>query len=125
MNTGKSSANNLNIKVKGGVPDFYEVQRRSILGDSFKLQRSSGQFPASFVAYDILYLDNKCIMDLPLMRRKQLLQSTVNETPSIAISRYIEEYGIELFQVAKKQNLEGVVAKRKESKYYLDSTSTN
>jgi ATP-dependent DNA ligase len=39
---------------------------------------------------------------------------------SLAVSRYLPEKGIELFEVAKAQGLEGVVAKKSNSKYYLD-----
>ena len=42
------------------------------------------------------------------------------ENKNIAISRFIEEKGIELFNIADQQKLEGVVAKRKDSKYYFD-----
>jgi bifunctional non-homologous end joining protein LigD len=108
------------IVIKKGVPDFFEVQRRSLMSDRFKIQLASKQYPASFVAYDILYINNKQIMNLPLIDRKKLLEEAVNETIQLAVSRYIPEHGIELFNLAKQQSLEGVIAKVKDSKYYPD-----
>lgn len=112
------------IVLKNGVPDLAEVQRRSLISDSQKFISSSGRYPASFVAYDILYINNKLITNQPLLNRKKLLEETVNETVNLAISRYVSEIGIELYQLAKRQNLEGVIAKAKTSKYYPEKQTT-
>ncbi len=108
------------VILKNGVPDFYEIQRRTMMSDLFKIELAYKKLPASFVAYDILYLDNRQTTDLPLIKRKGLLEEVIREDKQLAISRYIEEHGIELYNLAKQQNLEGVVAKVKSSKYYFD-----
>lgn len=108
------------IVVKDGVPDFFELQRRTLMSDYFKMQLASSMFPASFVAYDILYDKDRETIDLPLMERKQLLKEVVRETERISVSRYVETNGILLFQLAKEQNLEGIVGKKKDSKYRFD-----
>jgi ATP-dependent DNA ligase len=108
------------VILKNGVPDFFELQKRSLTSNQFKIQLSSDKFPASFVAYDILYRKDKQLTDLPLLERKAILSDTIIEHPRLAVSRYIPEKGIELFAVAKQQALEGVVAKKNNSKYYLD-----
>lgn len=108
------------VILKNGVPDFFEVQRRSLMSDKFKIELAARQHPACYVAFDILYLNNKELTDLPLLRRKEILEEIINEDAKLAISRYIVEHGMELFNLAKRQNLEGVVAKLKDSKYYFD-----
>jgi DNA ligase D-like protein (predicted ligase) len=108
------------VILKKGVPDFFKIQRRSLMSDRFKIDLSSRQYPACYVAYDIIYINNKTVIDLPLLERKKLLENVVNENKQLAVSRYIPEHGIELFNIAKQQNLEGVVAKLKTSKYYID-----
>lgn len=90
------------------------------MSDHFKIELASKNYPASFVAYDLLYINNKDLLDLPLIERKKLLDTVINENIKLAVSRYVPEYGIELFNLAKQQNLEGVIAKVKNSKYYLD-----
>lgn len=111
--------------ILNGTPDFYELQRRTILSDRFKIQLAYKSLPASFVAYDILYLDDKEVISLPLLERKNILGETVKENSSIAISRYISEFGVELYNIADERKLEGVVAKRKSSRYYYGKRSSD
>lgn len=54
-------------------------------------------------------------MDKLLMERKAILQDKVSEGNKLSISRYIEEKGIAFFNIAKKQYLEGIVAKKKDA----------
>lgn len=113
------------VILKNKVPDFYELQRRTLLTDKFKIELSAKQFPANYVVYDILYLDGEVLNSLPLSERKKLLNSTIIENNKISVSRYINEFGIELFELTKQQELEGVVAKRLESKYYFDKRTVD
>lgn len=106
--------------LNNGMTDFYEIQRRALMTDQFKIKLSAGKFPATFTAYDIIYDTDHLVMDLPLMERKDLLSDIIMENDRINVSRYIEENGIALFEAAKQQGLEGVVAKRKDSKYYFE-----
>jgi bifunctional non-homologous end joining protein LigD/DNA ligase-1 len=55
------------------------------------------------------------------MERKRILQDIVIENDRIAISRFIEQKGIEFYRLAEINDLEGIVAKKKESKYYFDT----
>jgi bifunctional non-homologous end joining protein LigD/DNA ligase-1 len=111
------------IVTVNGKPNFHEVQRRSILKNKFKIKLISEKLPATFVAYDILYLGNKKITDYPLMERKKALEETIVENDRIAVSMYIDERGIDLYNIVVEQELEGVVAKHKNSKYYFDKRS--
>lgn len=106
------------IVMKNGKPDFYEVQGRAIKTNPFKIKLASNRYPASIVAYDILYYKDKDITTLPLMDRKKYLEEVVIEDSSISVSRYVENNGIALFNLVKEQELEGIVAKRKDSLYW-------
>lgn len=101
-----------------GKPDFFEVQRRTLTSDPFKIRLHTREYPVAFTAFDILYYEDTSVMDLPLMKRKALLKKTIKESPSLSISRYIETQGTALFALTKDQGLEGIVAKRKDSLYY-------
>ena len=101
-----------------GKPDFSQIQRRSLLSNRFKIQVAMKAYPACFTAFDILYYQDKSVMDLPLEKRKGLLEKSVSENGTLALSRFIEETGIALYDFASQQGLEGVVAKRKGSCYY-------
>ncbi|MBZ9624093.1 DNA ligase [Clostridium sp. FP2] len=108
------------IVIKDGKPDFFEIRRRSLMSNTFKIRLASSRLPASFTAFDILYYNDHSVIDLPLMKRKKLLEKVIIENERIATSRYIEEHGIQFYQLAKQNELEGIVAKRKDSKYYCD-----
>lgn len=102
-----------------GRPNFEEVQRRALMSNKFRIELAASKHPVSFVAYDILYFDDKQVTNLSLIERKKLLDKNINEDERLSISRYIEEKGIELYDLTVQQELEGIVAKHKESKYYL------
>ena len=106
------------LVMKNGKPDFYEVQKRAMMTNPFKIKLAADRYPASIVAYDILYYKDKEITMLPLMERKKYLEDVVIENNIISVSRYIKSDGIKLFELVKSQNLEGIVAKRENSLYW-------
>lgn len=107
------------IIVKDGKPNFFEIQRRSLMSNLFKIELASTRLPASFIAFDILYNIDHDVTNLPLMQRKDILNDIIIETERIAISRYIEKSGISFYNLAEKNHLEGIVAKKINSKYYF------
>lgn len=109
------------VVLKDGAPDFYEVLRRSLAINPIRIGSMSQQYPAAFIAFDILYFNGKCVTDYPLIERKDLLQNALDETEHLALSRYVEGQGVALFELAKAQNLEGIVAKRKDSPYKINA----
>lgn len=60
------------IVMKNGKPDFYEVQGRAIKTNPFKIKLASNRYPASIIAYDILYYKDKDITMIPLIERKKI-----------------------------------------------------
>lgn len=106
------------VVLKNGVPDFYEVQSRALKSNPFKIELAAKKYPASIIAYDILYYKDKDITSLPLIERKKYLSEAVVENNLLAVSRYVEDNGIELFEAVKVKELEGIVAKRKSSLYW-------
>lgn len=108
------------IIIKDGKPNFQEIQRRALMSNKFRIELASSKYPVSFVAYDILYYSNQQVIHKRLMERKILLEKTIKENERLSISRYIEEKGIDLYNLTVEENLEGIVAKQKNSKYYFD-----
>jgi bifunctional non-homologous end joining protein LigD len=80
-----------------------------------ELQQGSGQLV--YYAFDLLELDGKPLVDLPLHERKAQLQKLIDlRTGSVAVSEGFDD-GDALFEVARAQNLEGIIAKRIDSPY--------
>lgn len=106
------------LVIKNGLPDFYEVQKRALMSNFFKIQLAANKFPASIIAYDIMYYKDKDITMLPLTERKKYLEDVVIENELLSVSRFIENDGIKLFELVKEKGLEGIVAKKKNSLYW-------
>lgn len=102
-----------------GKPNFYALQKRSLMSDEFRIKLAAKNDPVQFVAYDILYLDGKDLTVKPLMERKEMLNKAVTEGHGLSISRYIEKNGIAFFELAKQEKLEGIVAKKKDGLYHI------
>ncbi len=111
------------LVLKNGSPDFYEIQKRALMTNPFKIKLSSEKYPASIIAYDILYYQDRDITGLPIIERKKYLQDAVVENNLISVSMYIENNGIMLFNLVKDKGLEGIVAKRKNSLYWQGKKS--
>ncbi|MCI8964504.1 MAG: hypothetical protein HFG37_12515 [Eubacterium sp.] len=94
--------------MQDGKPDFYQLQKRTLATNLFKIKLVASHIPAAFVAYDILYLDGKLLAELPLMERKEVLAKMVTECQQFSVFRYIERNEKALFEMAKQQELEGV-----------------
>ena len=100
-------------------PNFSDVQKRALTSDKYKIELHAKRYPATFVAYDILYYRGKSIVDLPLLQRKEKLEMAIKqENDRFCYSRYTKEQGIQLYKITKEQNLEGIIAKHIDSKYY-------
>ena len=106
------------VVMVNGVPDFYELQKRTMLTNPTRIELAAGRLPASFVAYDCLQAGDKVLLDIPLIERKHILDGLIEENDRIAVSRYIREKGTQLFHLTVEKELEGVVAKKASSLYF-------
>ena len=71
----------------------------------------------TFVAFDILHLDGRLLVDRPLAERKELLRGAMKWGGPVALSEFVEGQGKAMFEWAREQDLEGIMAKRKDSPY--------
>jgi bifunctional non-homologous end joining protein LigD len=93
---------------------------------SFQLlqdQQKSGKGNICYFLFDLLYLNGKDLRGLPLLARKELLKSLLPDLPDIRYCDHIEEYGKDFFEVARSNDLEGMVAKRGSSRYLTGKRS--
>jgi bifunctional non-homologous end joining protein LigD len=112
------------IVLRNGKPSFDDFTYRGRLSNSIKINNALNTHPATFVVFDVLYTDREHLNE-PLMQRKQRLSEIVAVTPFLTPTMYLEEQGKALFDLTKEQDMEGIVAKRKDSKYLLDTKSPN
>lgn len=82
------------------------------------LQKYNGHTtPISYCVFDLIWIDGYNIMSLPLIQRKLILKAI---TKGNSVIRYSEDFenGLDLYGQMKAHNLEGMVAKKKESHYH-------
>lgn len=104
------------IALLNGKPSFPTVMRRDNTTDIKKIGLLTKMIPVLYMVFDILYLNGRDLRTLPWQERNHILLSTVKPNENIHI---VESFsvGTSLFNAVKKQELEGVVAKHKESPY--------
>jgi bifunctional non-homologous end joining protein LigD len=75
-----------------------------------------------FYIFDIIWYDGYDVTALPLLERKSLLEKIIpEEHPVLRYSDHVVGEGKKFFDLAMKQGLEGIMAKKADSKYYLGS----
>jgi bifunctional non-homologous end joining protein LigD len=76
-----------------------------------------------FIAFDLLWCDGQDLRYSPLIERKQKLRAILpRENERIMYCDHVESEGEELFRLACKHDLEGIVAKRKFDPYLPEHT---
>lgn len=105
-----------------GKPDFEAVMERYMAG-SKKTAALTATKPAFFLVWDVLWHNHRQVTHLPLIDRKQLLDQTLEDSPGIRKIDYIDTQGLALWQGVLDQDLEGMVAKRKDSPYLFKRSS--
>lgn len=109
------------ILMDKGEISFSKLQERIFLKDKIKINFMKENNPVTFICFDILYED-KTLIDLPLTKRKEILNKYI-DTKYFVKSRVFNDNGIKLYKFVKKNNIEGIVAKKKESKYMPNKRS--
>ena len=111
------------VAFNNNLPSFSKLQSRAHLKDKVKICYLGTVDPVAFICFDILYA-NKNLIDLPLIKRKKILDSYPDNEVFIKI-KYIINNGKQYFQKIKKLNLEGMVAKKIDSPYLINTRSDN
>jgi bifunctional non-homologous end joining protein LigD len=97
-----------------GQPDFQLLQHYSENRDR----------PIHYYVFDLLKLNGHDTFTLSLLERKELLQKIIPKNDVIKYSDHILEHGKSFFSVSKEKNLEGIIAKKIQSKYYPGKRTT-
>ncbi len=86
-------------------------------------ERLVSQVPVVYFIFDLLYCDGYDLRSSPLLERKQLLHSLLHTTERFRYADHQLEHGKELFELARENGLEGIVAKRADSSYVSDRSA--
>jgi bifunctional non-homologous end joining protein LigD len=70
-----------------------------------------------YQAFDLLHVDGRSLLDVPLEERRKLLRLLLREHPRVRLSEHVVAEGPAFLAAAREQGLEGVLAKRRSSGY--------
>jgi bifunctional non-homologous end joining protein LigD len=102
---------------EAGNPSFKLLQERAgpLRG---RARRAPDELPPIvYYAFDLLYLDGRSLLAVPLEHRKRLLRSVLREHPVVRYGSHVAEAGEDFLVAVSERGLEGMVAKLRNSPY--------
>ena len=105
-----------------GVPDFRVLQHRMHLRNTKEVARLVTSVPATLMVFDLLRLDGEDLTGRPLEERRALLEELPLADSKWQVPAAYDDGGM-LFEATLQQGLEGVVSKRRTSRYRFDQRS--
>ncbi|UTT70011.1 ATP-dependent DNA ligase [Arthrobacter sp. DNA4] len=102
----------------GGRPDFGLLQGRMKLTRAADVAKARTSIPVQLMLFDLLFDDGKDLRRLPLSKRRQRLEEFFRPSDCpVDLSMVLEESVDLLLDSAQELGLEGVMAKRTDSRY--------
>ncbi len=99
-----------------GRPSFSRLQRRMhVRGHSVQALRTSD--PVVLLLFDLLYADGRSLLDEPYLVRRERLEALGLAGPAWQVPPAFHGSGADAVRASQESQLEGVVAKRLDSKY--------
>jgi bifunctional non-homologous end joining protein LigD len=100
-----------------GKPSFERLQGRMNVASDAAIRRRMGDTPVTYTIFDLLYVDGRTLMELPYTERRERLEDLGLEGPHWQTPSYHRGDGKGLLNLTKDRSLEGLVAKRLDSRY--------
>ncbi|MBI2157472.1 MAG: DNA ligase D, partial [Candidatus Rokubacteria bacterium] len=100
-----------------GRSSFQRLQARMNLTRAADIERAAAAVPAAGVFFDALALDGRDLRGVPLEARKECLRLVLPPRGVVSYSDHVLERGEAFFEAAGERGLEGVVAKKRASRY--------
>jgi bifunctional non-homologous end joining protein LigD len=112
-----------------GKPSFSLLQERTGLrglevasgrrrpGAGRRSSEERAAIPLAYCLFDLLYVDGRSLLAVPLVERKALLRRLLRPHPVVRFAGHVEADGEAFLEAARTQGLEGMVAKRRLSVY--------
>ena len=111
------------IMLDNNKVSFSKLQKRIHLKNKKTIEFLSKTNPVIFICFDEIY-EGKDLINLSLLERKDIL-SKYKDNDVFIKSTYVMEDGTKLFNAIKKLDMEGIVAKKINSKYLVNERSDN
>ncbi|MGH7654951.1 MAG: DNA ligase D [Gemmatimonadaceae bacterium] len=100
-----------------GTPSFARLQQRGRMSNPLDIKRAAVELPAAFFVFDFLAFEDFDLRPLPLVERKALLLANFPKLGALRVLDSIDREGEAMLASVSKMGLEGIIAKRADSKY--------
>jgi bifunctional non-homologous end joining protein LigD len=100
-----------------GKPSFERLQRRMHVTAPSAVKRLAGSLPVVYAIFDLLYLDGRSLIELPYTERRAALEQLELGGRAWRVPAAHPGEGELLLEATREQGLEGIVAKRLDSRY--------
>src|SRR6266567_5190876 len=105
------------VSFRDGKPSFAQLQYRLGIRDGLASSSRAVRADVSYQAFDILYLDDRELLGLPLDERKALLTAHFGVGDYAQPCDFILDHGCDLMSAIELRGLEGMIAKDRSSRY--------
>ncbi|HVS29665.1 MAG TPA: non-homologous end-joining DNA ligase, partial [Solirubrobacteraceae bacterium] len=100
-----------------GRPSFERLQRRMHLGSDAAVRRIAAELPVVYMLFDVPFLDGHSLCPEPYTERRARLESLQLDGPTWRTPSPQRADGAAMLAATRKLGIEGVVAKRLDSRY--------
>jgi bifunctional non-homologous end joining protein LigD len=104
-------------------PSFARLQQRSQLRRTADVAAATVRLPATLQTFDILAFEDFDLRSLPLLERKNILKDVLPRAGPLRFVDHVPGEGVLFYNEVERMGLEGVIAKRANSKYRPGRTS--
>ncbi|MGH2965472.1 MAG: non-homologous end-joining DNA ligase [Solirubrobacterales bacterium] len=106
-----------------GKPSFERLQGRINLGSEAAVRRRMADVPVTYMVFDVLYVDGRSLVDAAYTERRSRLEELELDGPHWQTPASHRGEGEALLRLTKARGLEGLVAKRLDSRYLVGRRS--
>ena len=100
-----------------GKPSFQALQPRIHLRGEAAIRRLAAERPVTYAIFDLLWLDGHSLIELPYVERRERLAALELDGEHWRVPAHHVGTGSALLAATGEQGLEGVIAKRLDSRY--------
>jgi len=106
------------------IREYFKQLEGNFIIDGELIEKRTKHFKGLFYAFDILYKNNKLLVNLPLQSRREILDETIKQHDSIQKPDWEYVNKLALYQSTLNSNIdEGIVLKKLDSRYKISNVS--
>jgi bifunctional non-homologous end joining protein LigD len=108
-----------------GHPSFHTLQQRMHLTNDKDIAAAEVQVPAVLFLFDLIQRDGINYSAAPVVDRKRILKQSILPDAKVCVVHHFENHGVAAYRACVANGFEGIIAKRKNSRYEAGNRSKN